>query len=252
MEEKAIKVRQLTVAYHTNVILHNVDLNFKRGHITAIIGPNGAGKSTLIKAMLNIEPKITGEVGFSLKEGDSFADYKAVQKEIAYIPQSASVDWDFPTTVEDVVLMGRYGRVGWFKRPGKKDREIARQMLAKVGLSDYVKHQIGQLSGGQRQRVFMARALTQEAEVYVLDEPFSGVDMKSEDIILQTLKNLAREGKTVVLVHHDLQTVKEYFDEVVLLNRQVIAAGSVDETMTDEIIHEAYHVDPKGFGAGDE
>lgn len=252
MEDIAIQVRQLTVAYHTKVILHTIDLDFKRGKITAIIGPNGAGKSTLIKAMLDIEPRLTGKVGFSLSTGASFSPYSKVQKEVAYIPQSASVDWDFPMSVGDAVVMGRYGRLGWFKRPGKKDWELARMQLERVGLSDYIDHQIGQLSGGQRQRVFMARALAQEAEIYILDEPFSGVDMQSEEIILKILKRLASQGKSVILVHHDLQTVKAYFDEVVFLNRQVIATGPVETTLTDETIYRAYHTNEQVFEMSDD
>lgn len=241
MEYSAVKIEHLTVAYHTDVILHDICLNFKGGQITAIIGPNGAGKSTLIKAMLKIEPSLTGEVQFKLTPDAQFQSYKEAQEEIAYIPQLSAVDWDFPTTVEDVVTMGRYGKLGWFKRPSRKDFEIASDKIDYVGLSDYKEQQIGQLSGGQRQRVFMARALAQEADIYVLDEPFAGVDMKSEQIIIKILKELTEQNKTVILVHHDLQTVAEYFDEVVLLNREVVANGPVEETLTDENIRLTYY-----------
>lgn len=242
MNQTAIHIEQLTVAYQAVPVLWQVDLNIQKGKRTAIIGPNGAGKSTLIKSILGLMTPLTGEVDFSVKENE-WSDYKSIKKSVAYVPQKSSVDWDFPTTVLDVVVMGRYGHLGWFKRPGKKDAALAEEMLVKVGMHSFKDRQISQLSGGQRQRVFLARALVQQAEIYLLDEPLAGVDMKSEKVIMELLEELSSAGKTVIVVHHDLQTVKEYFDEVVFLNREVVAAGSVETTFTEDIIEETYRKD---------
>lgn len=242
MNQTAIHIEQLTVAYQAVPVLWQVGLNIQKGKRTAIIGPNGAGKSTLIKSILGLMTPLTGEVDFSVKDGE-WSEYKSIKKSVAYVPQKSSVDWDFPTTVLDVVVMGRYGHLGWFKRPGKKDMALAEEMLVKVGMHSFKDRQISQLSGGQRQRVFLARALVQQAEIYLLDEPLAGVDMKSEKVIMELLEELSSAGKTVIVVHHDLQTVKEYFDEVIFLNREVVAAGSVATTFTEDIIEETYRKD---------
>lgn len=246
----AIEIKQLTVEYDVTPVLWNVTTAFKTGKLTAIIGPNGAGKSTLIKTMVEFLKPVAGEVTYHLAEGES-EKYAAVKNRIAYVPQNNSVDWDFPATVLDVVVMGRYGRLGWFKRPKKADYALARKMLDKVGLSTFANRQISQLSGGQRQRVFLARALAQEADIYVMDEPFAGVDMKTERIIINLLKELKNDGKTIIVVHHDLQTVEEYFDEVVFINREVIADGAVETIFTEENIKETYYTD-HNLGEGEE
>ena len=237
MEEKnkfSIEVRTMTVAYNTKPVLWNVDLNVPKGALMAIVGPNGAGKSTLIKAMLNLIKPITGTALFN---GE---DYKKQRLNIGYVPQSGSVDWDFPTNVLDVVLMGRYGKLGWLKRPTLEDRRKAMEALEKIGMKDFYKRQISQLSGGQQQRVFLARALVQEADIYFMDEPFQGIDAKTEKAIITLLKEMKNQGKTVVVVHHDLQTVEEYFDWVTLLNTEIIANGPVNEVFNDKNINKTY------------
>lgn len=241
-KDTAIDIKQLTVAYDARPVLWDVNVQFETGKLTAIVGPNGAGKSTLIKSMLGFIKPVIGEVLYSI-EGQSAKNYKTVKNNIAYVPQNNSVDWDFPATVLDVVLMGRYGHLGWFKRPSKKDKEIAKQMLLKVGMPTFANRQISQLSGGQRQRVFLARALAQEADIYIMDEPLAGVDMKTERIIMQLLRGLVKKGNTVLVVHHDLQTVEEYFDDVVFLNREILANGPVEEIFTEENIEETYRQD---------
>lgn len=230
----SIEVEDLTVAYEEAPVLWDIDLSIPSGVLMAIVGPNGAGKSTLIKAMINLIKPVTGRVTFA---GDS---YEKQRKNISYVPQRGSVDWDFPTTVLDVVMMGRYGHLGWIKRPGKKEKAMAMDALEKVGMSEFYKRQISQLSGGQQQRVFLARALVQDADIYFMDEPFQGVDATTEKAIISLLKTLRERGKTVIVVHHDLQTVSDYFDEVTLLNVQVIASGPVEEVFTDELIRKAY------------
>lgn len=232
--EYIINVEDMTVAYSTKPVLWDIDLEIPKGILMAIVGPNGAGKSTLIKAMLDLIKPISGTVTF---HGET---YKEHRKYIGYVPQSESVDWDFPANVLDVVLMGRYGELGWFKRPGKNDKELALDALEKVGMKDFANRQISQLSGGQQQRIFLARALVQDADIYFMDEPFKGVDAKTEGAIVELLKELKNRGKTLVVVHHDLQTVEEYFDWVVLLNRQVIKAGPVEEVFTDENLNKTY------------
>lgn len=232
--EYIIKVEDMTVAYSTKPVLWDVDLDIPKSVLMAIVGPNGAGKSTLIKAMLDLIKPISGNVTFN---GES---YKAHRKHIGYVPQSESVDWDFPANVLDVVLMGRYGELGWFKRPGKKDKELAMEALEKVAMKEFANRQISQLSGGQQQRIFLARALVQDADIYFMDEPFKGVDAKTEGAIVDLLKELKNRGKTLIVVHHDLQTVEEYFDWVVLLNRQIIEVGPVEEVFTDENLNKTY------------
>ncbi|TVP91042.1 metal ABC transporter ATP-binding protein [Alkalibacterium sp.] len=248
-ESIAIKIDHLTVAYDAKPVLWDISIEFKKQRLTAVIGPNGAGKSTLIKTMLSFIQPINGSISFFL-ENETASPYKAVKNKIAYVPQNTTVDWDFPATVLDVVLMGRYGHLGWMKRPGKKDKEIAKQMLLKVGLPTFASRQISQLSGGQRQRVFLARALAQEADVYIMDEPLAGVDMKTERIIMKLLKGLVEKGKTVIVVHHDLQTVGDYFDDVVLINQEVIAQGTVADAFTKKAIDQTYHQD-RNLGEGE-
>ena len=242
MGREAIKIKNMTVAYQAEPVLWNVDVAFKQGKLTAILGPNGAGKSSLLNAMLGLINPISGHIKF-LKNNDRWGEFKSVQKNVAYVPQKSSVDWDFPTDVLDVVVMGRYAHLGWIKRPRKSDYKIAEEKLAQVGMLDFKKRQISQLSGGQRQRVFLARALAQEAEVYLLDEPLAGVDIKTEKVIIHLLKELIAQDKTVAVVHHDLQTVEEYFEEVIFLNHEIIASGSVESTFTEDNIEETYRRD---------
>ena len=236
--EWAVEVEDMTVAYTTKPVLWDVDMKVPIGSLAAIVGPNGAGKSTLLKAMLGLLTVISGSVKF-------YIDHHLVMdkndyKKIAYVPQSGSVDWDFPTTVLDVVLMGRYSHLGWFKRPSKKDKELALSMIEKMGMSDYVDRQIRQLSGGQQQRVFLARALVQEADIYLMDEPFKGVDKTTEHAIISLLQEMKARGKTVIVVHHDLNTVPQYFDWVTMVNKQTVAYGPVADTFTDEAIERTY------------
>jgi manganese/zinc/iron transport system ATP- binding protein len=229
-----LTVRDLTVAYQKKPVLRNVSVEVPEGKLIGIIGPNGAGKSTFIKAVQGLVPIASGQVEIYGQP------YKQQRKLVGYVPQRESVDWDFPTDALDVVLMGRYGRLGWFRRPGKEDREFAMECLRKVGMADYASRQISQLSGGQQQRVFLARALAQEAQLYFMDEPFAGVDAATEKAIIQLLNELKQQKKTVLVVHHDLQTVEEYFDWVILLNRRVIAAGPTAETFTAENLQKTY------------
>lgn len=249
MVEQSIKIKNMTVAYQAEPVLWNIDVSFNQGKLTAIVGPNGAGKSTLLNSMLGLLKPISGDIQF-LSPTNNWGNFKENQKNIAYVPQKSAVDWDFPTTVLDVVVMGRYGHLGWIKRPRKKDYEIAKEKLEQVGMLPFENRQISQLSGGQRQRVFLARALTQEATIYILDEPLAGVDMKTEKLIMDLLNQLALENKTVIAVHHDLQTVKEYFNDVVFLNHEVIAYGPITEIFTEENIEETYRRDRNAEGIG--
>lgn len=230
----ALEVHDLTVAYHTQPVLWDVDLALPEGQLIAIVGPNGAGKSTLLKTILNLVRPLTGWV----KVFD--ASYEKRRSWVGYVPQRESVDWDFPTSALDVVTMGMYGRVGWLRRPSKHHKETALDCLDKVGIRHLAQRQISQLSGGQQQRVFLARALAQDARLYLMDEPFAGVDATTERAIVALLKELRSTGKTVVAVHHDLQTVAEYFDYVVLLNMRLVAAGPIETTFTDENLQRTY------------
>ncbi len=232
----AVEVEDLTVAYNIKPVLWDIDLKIPKGKLMAVVGPNGAGKTTLIKAMLGLLKPVAGTVHFM----DGSGDVRALKNRIGYVPQSGSVDWDFPATVQDVVLMGCYGKLGWIRRPRKADTEFARQMLKKVGMEEYASRQISQLSGGQQQRVFLARALAQEADVYFMDEPFKGVDAQTERAIVALLKELKEQGKTVVVVHHDLQTVPDYFDWVTLINLRVVASGPVNEVFHEENLKKTY------------
>lgn len=231
---KAIEVTDLTVAYRETPVLWDIDLDVPPGVLLAIVGPNGAGKTTLIKAILGLVRPAAGNVLIYNKP------YDAQRRIVGYVPQRGSVDWDFPTNVLDVVMMGRYGALGWIKRPGKQDRELAMHALEKVGMEKYTNRQISQLSGGQQQRIFLARALVQDATVYLMDEPFQGVDATTERAIVTLLQELRENGKTVVVVHHDLQTVTDYFDWVTLLNIRRIASGPVDDTFTPDNLRETY------------
>ena len=230
----AIEVNDLTVAYREQPVLWDVDLAVPEGVLMAIVGPNGAGKTTMIKAILGLIPAAAGEVLIHGKP------YKQNRKLVAYVPQRGTVDWDFPTSVLDVVMMGRYGALGWLRRPGRAERDAAMAALEKVDMTDFAHRQISQLSGGQQQRVFLARALVQDARVYLMDEPFQGVDARTERAIVTVLQELRAAGDTVVAVHHALQTVPEYFDWVTLLNVRRIASGRVDEVFTDENLRLTY------------
>lgn len=237
-----IDVHDISVTYQSEPVLWNVTVQFKQGEITAIIGPNGAGKSTLLKTMLDFITPLRGTVHYRL-HGQSPQPYKAVKKQIAYVPQNRTVDWDFPATVFDVVLMGRYGKGRFLKRLSSHDRDVALTTLEQVGMLAFKDRQINQLSGGQKQRVFLARALAEEADIYVLDEPLAGVDMTTEKIIMAILRDLARQHKTVLVVHHDLNTVSEYFDTVVFLNKQVITYGPLSTHFIQQSIDKTYRQD---------
>ena len=230
----AIDIRGLTVAYNATPVLWNIDLEIPQGVLMGVVGPNGAGKSTLLKAVLQLVPKLTGEINVLGKP------YSVDRKQIGYVPQRSSIDWDFPTTVFDLVLMGTYGRLGWFRRPGKKEKLEARAALDKVEIGDLADRQISELSGGQQQRAFLARAFVQDAPIYFLDEPFAGVDAMTESAIISLLKELRDEGKTIIVVHHDLTTVREYLDQVTLINREVISTGSVADAFDQTSIETAY------------
>ena len=223
----AIEIRNLTVAYGENIALENLNLDVEAGSLMALVGPNGAGKSTLIKTILRFLKQITGEI-------------KINAKTLAYVPQRNSVDWDFPTTLFDVVEMGCYGRVGLFKRVSKEEKQKVLKAIEQVGMLDFKDRQISELSGGQQQRAFIARALVQEADIYLMDEPFQGVDSTTEKSIVDILKKLKSEGKTLIVVHHDLQTVPTYFETVTFINKSVIASGKVKEVFTQENIDMAY------------
>lgn len=248
----ALSIDDLTVAYNSKPAIWDVDIDVPEGVLMAIVGPNGAGKSTLIKSVLNLIPRAAGTVEFYGKP------YEQARSLVGYVPQRGSVDWDFPTSVIDVVTMGLYGKLGWFRRPGRKERELALNALDQVGMADFAKRQISQLSGGQQQRTFLARALVQDAQIYFMDEPFAAVDAVTERAIVAILRELRERGKTVLVVHHDLQTVEEYFDWVTLLNVEVIASGPVPDTYTPENLQRTYggrvsylHADEPVAAAGD-
>ena len=230
----AVYAEDLTVAYRDKPVLWDIDLSVPAGVLMAIMGPNGAGKTTLIKSILGLIKPAAGSVRVYGRP------YREQRHRTAYVPQKGSVDWDFPADVSDVVTMGTYGRLGWVKRPGKTERREAAEALERVGMSDFADRQISQLSGGQQQRVFLARALVQSADIFFMDEPFQGVDATTEKAIIAILKDLRQQGKTVIVVHHDLQTVREYFDWVTLLNVRRISSGPLSEAFTDENLKTAY------------
>lgn len=229
-----LEIHDMTVAYHRRPVLWDVDLSVEQPSLVGIVGPNGAGKSTLIKAVLGLVPLASGSVKLFGKEAGR---QRAL---VGYVPQRESVDWDFPVSVLDVVLMGTYGRLGWFRRPGRAEREWAMECLRHVGLADLARRQIGQLSGGQQQRTFLARALAQRADIYFMDEPMAGVDAATERAIFALLRELREAGKTVLVVHHDLRTVAGYFDQVVLLNMRLVASGPTGQVFTDENLRKTY------------
>jgi manganese/zinc/iron transport system ATP- binding protein len=233
-EAPPLEVHDLTVSYRKKPVLYGIDLVVPPGSLTGIIGPNGAGKSTFVKAVSGILPLDSGWVKIF------GGTYRENCRRVGYVPQRESVDWDFPVNVRDVVLMGRYGRLRLGQRPGKADREAASACLQQVGMLPYADRQIGNLSGGQRQRVFLARALAQESDLYLMDEPFAGVDAATEEAIVGILRGLKARGKTILVVHHDLSTVREYYDRVILLNMRLVAAGPAGEVFTPELIQKTY------------
>lgn len=229
-----LEVHDLTVSYSRKPVLWGIDFTLPPGSIAGIVGPNGAGKSTLLKAIMGLVPLSSGYVKlFDRPLSD-------VRGRVSYVPQRESVDWDFPVSVLDVVLMGRYEKLGLLRNPGKRDRAIALDCLEKMGMSAFANRQISQLSGGQQQRVFLARALAQEADIYFMDEPFAGVDAATEQAIISLLKGMAEVHKTIVVVHHDLESARAYFDWIVLLNMRLVAAGPTEQVFTNEIIQQAY------------
>ena len=232
----AIQIDDLTVAYDYKPVLWDIDLVIPEGVLMAIVGRNGAGKSTLIKSILGLLKPIAGSVRVFGRP------YSEQVSQVAYVPQKGSVDWDFPTTALDVVMMGTYGSLGWIKRPGQREKKRALEALEKVGMLEFRSRQISQLSGGQQQRVFLARALVQAASIYLMDEPFQGVDATTERAIVNILKELRGAGKTLVVVHHDLQTVPEYFDWVTFLNVRGIASGPVRDIFNDDNLTKTYGI----------
>jgi len=234
MNAPALEFHDLTVSYDRKPVLFGVDAVIPQQSLCGIIGPNGAGKSTLIKAVMGLLP-VQG--GWTQVFGGPL---EKCRQRVAYVPQRSSVDWDFPVNVQDVVIMGRYGRLGMLRRPGEKDRAIAAEALEKVQMSAYAGRQISQLSGGQQQRVFLARALAQEADLYLMDEPFTGVDAATERAIVTLLQDIRSRGGTIVAVHHDLTTAPSYFDHLLLLNMRLIASGTTEEVFTQELLQKTY------------
>jgi manganese/zinc/iron transport system ATP- binding protein len=233
-EDIPLEIHDLTAGYYKKPVLWGIDLKVPKGKLVGIVGPNGAGKSTLIKAIMGLVPPSSGWVKIFGKT------YNENRRRVGYVPQRESVDWDFPVTVMDVVMMGRYGHVGWFKRPKKADRDIARDCLDKVKMLPFAKRQISNLSGGQQQRVFLARALAQESDIYFMDEPFAGVDAATETAIIALLHELREKGKTLLVVHHDLPTARNYFDQLLLLNMRVVAYGETEKVFTYELLQKTY------------
>ncbi len=229
-----LSIHDMTVAYHRKPVLWDIDFDAPQGQLTGIIGPNGAGKSTLIKAVLGLVPKASGRV---LIYGKPYPKQRHL---VGYVPQRESVDWDFPVNALDVVAMGRYGKIGWCRPVGSKHKQAAREALERVGMADYAHRQISQLSGGQQQRVFLARALAQDAQLYLMDEPFAGVDAATEQAIIALLHELRSAGKTVLVIHHDLQTVRAYFDHLLMLNMRTVAAGPTGEVFTQANLAKTY------------
>jgi manganese/zinc/iron transport system ATP- binding protein len=241
-ENCALRIDQLTVNYDKTPVLWEISCSFSDSQIVGIIGPNGAGKSTFLKAVLGLIKPISGTVQVY---GKTLAEQR---QRVAYVPQRESVDWDFPISVLELVLMGCYGRLGLFRRPSRSDRQCAKDMLELLGISEYADRQISQLSGGQQQRVFIARALLQDADIYFMDEPFSGVDMATERMLMEQLHELKRKGKTIFVVHHDLNSVKSYFDSLMVLNMRLVALGPVDQVFTADVINSAYGKNSAFFG----
>jgi manganese/zinc/iron transport system ATP- binding protein len=234
VENPILEVHDLTVSYNKKPVLWSVDFTLPKGALVGVIGPNGAGKSTLIKSIMELVPASSGFVKIFDKK------LEEVRTQVSYVPQRESVDWDFPASAFDVVLMGRYGKLGLFKRPRKADKEVAMECLEKVGMQQFASRQISQLSGGQQQRVFLARALAQDAELYFMDEPFAGVDAATEAAIIGILKDMTKAGKTVVVVHHDLQSAQDYFNWVLLINQRLVASGPTEKVFTQEQLQNTY------------
>ncbi len=234
VENPILEIHDLTVSYDQNPVLWNVDLSLPSGKLVGILGPNGAGKSTLIKAVMGLILPTSGYVKVFDKPLND------VRARISYVPQRESVDWNFPASVLDVVLMGTYGKLGLFRRPGKKERELAMQSLEQVGMSGFITRQISELSGGQQQRVFIARALAQQADLYLMDEPFAGVDMATETAIFQLLKEMTSAGKTVIVVHHDIHSAMNFFDWLIMLNLHLVASGPKELVMNEEMLRKTY------------
>lgn len=234
VENPIIEIHDLSVSYDKKPVLWGIDLSLPQGIMVGVIGPNGAGKSTLIKTIMGLIPQSSGYVKLM------GSDIEEVRKKIAYVPQKESVDWDFPASVFDITLMGRYNQLGLFQRPREADKEAAMTALKKVGMDQFANRQISQLSGGQQQRVFLARAICQQADIYFLDEPFAGVDAATERDIFQILGDLSKQGKTLIIVHHDLQTVEKYFDWVILLNLRLVASGPTKQAFTPSLLQETY------------
>jgi manganese/zinc/iron transport system ATP- binding protein len=232
--ESPLSIHDMTVAYHRRPVIWDVDYIAPAGKLVAIVGPNGAGKSTLIKAALDLIPKVSGEVRVFGRP------YREQRSRVAYVPQRSSVDWDFPVSALDVVAMGLYRQIGWCRPVTRRWRDKARVALDRVGMAEFASRQISQLSGGQQQRVFLARALAQEADLYLMDEPFAGVDAATERAIVELLRALREAGRTALVVHHDLQTVPEYFDDVLLLNMRLVAAGPVSSVFTNDNLRATY------------
>ena len=230
----AIEIKHLNVSYYDHLVLNDINLNIPKGVMCAISGPNGAGKTTLVKSILNFIPHLTGSIKINGK------DLKQEIDNISYVPQKESVNWQFPTTVSDVVLMGTYRELGWFKRPGKTQKDKANQAMKQLGILDLANKEIASLSGGQQQRVFLARMLCQDADIIFLDEPLVGIDKKSEQIIMNILNQLKEEGKTIIVVHHDLTTIEKYFDYLVLVNHKIVTSGYVKDIFTPDNINQAY------------
>ncbi|MEW4530134.1 ABC transporter ATP-binding protein [Maioricimonas sp. JC845] len=232
--ESPLSIYDLTVAYNRRPVLWDVGVNLPAGRLVGIVGPNGAGKSTLIKAVMDLVPRASGRIHV-------FGEpYRRQRGRVGYVPQRESVDWDFPVDALDVVTMGLYGQIGWCLPVRRKHREMAREALERVGVADLAHRQISELSGGQQQRTFLARALVQDADLYLMDEPFAAVDAATERAIVDILQDMKARGKTVLVVHHDLQTVPEYFDHVILLNMRVVADGPTADVFTPENLQRTY------------
>ncbi|MDN3204353.1 metal ABC transporter ATP-binding protein [Algoriphagus sediminis] len=233
-ESPVLEIHDMTVSYDQSPVLWNIDFTLPSGQLIGILGPNGAGKSTLIKAIMGLVNPTGGYVKVFDKP------LEEVRSRISYVPQRESVDWNFPASVLDVVMMGTYGKLGLFKRPGKREKEVALASLDQVGMSAFINRQISELSGGQQQRVFIARALAQDADLYLMDEPFAGVDIATEAAIFELLKKMALEGKTVVVVHHDIYSAMTYFDWMIMLNLHLVASGPKNQVVTEELLRKTY------------
>ncbi len=232
--EPVVEVHDLIVSYGQNPVLWNVDLTLPSGTLVGVLGPNGAGKSTLIKAIMGLVEANSGYVKLFDQE------LNRIRGKVSYVPQRESVDWDFPASALDIVMMGTYQKLGLFKRPGKKEKALALDCLEKVNMKAFAHRQISELSGGQQQRVFIARALAQEADIYFMDEPFAGVDMSTEKALVQLFREMTAQGKTVVVVHHDIYSAGKYFDWLIMLNMHLIASGPTEKVLTEDLLTKTY------------